>query len=49
MEYMIETKDLNRIFPVTGGEFHALKDITIQIPKKSLTILKGRSGSGKPH
>ena len=47
MEYMIETKDLNRIFPVTGGEFHALKDITVQIPKKSLTILKGRSGSGK--
>ena len=47
MEYMIETKNLNRIFPVTGGEFHALKDITIQIPKKSLTILKGRSGSGK--
>ena len=47
MEYMIETKELNRIFPVTGGEFHALKDITIQIPKKSLTILKGRSGSGK--
>ena len=47
MEYMIETKDLNRIFPVTDGEFHALKDITIQIPKKSLTILKGRSGSGK--
>ena len=30
MEYMIETKKLNRIFPVTGGEFHALKDITIQ-------------------
>lgn len=47
MEYMIETKNLNRIFPVTGGDFHALKDISIQIPKKSLTILKGRSGSGK--
>ena len=47
MEYMLETKQLNRIFPVTGGEFHALKDISIQIPKKSLTILKGRSGSGK--
>ncbi|MCH5272648.1 MAG: ABC transporter ATP-binding protein [Lachnospiraceae bacterium] len=47
MECMIETQKLNRIFPVTGGEFHALKDISIQIPKRSLTILKGRSGSGK--
>ncbi len=47
MDCMIETQNLNRIFPVTGGEFHALKDISIQIPKRSLTILKGRSGSGK--
>ena len=47
MEYMIETKNINRIFPVTGGEFHALKDISISIPKGSLAILKGRSGSGK--
>lgn len=47
MEYMIEAKKINRIFPVTGGEFHALKDISIAIPKGSLAILKGRSGSGK--
>lgn len=47
MEYMIEAKKINRIFPVTGGEFHALKDVSIAIPKKSLAILKGRSGSGK--
>lgn len=47
MDYMIETKNINRYFPVTGGEFHALKDISIAIPKNSLAILKGRSGSGK--
>lgn len=47
MENMIEAKGINRIFPVTGGEFHALKDISIAIPKGSLAILKGRSGSGK--
>lgn len=47
MENMIETRNINRIFPVTGGEFHALKDISLTIPKQSLAILKGRSGSGK--
>lgn len=39
---------INRIFPIANGkDFQALKDINIQVPKKSLTILKGRSGSGK--
>lgn len=39
---------INRIFQVANGkDFRALKDINIKIPKKSLTILKGRSGSGK--
>lgn len=47
MENMLETRNINRIFPVTGGEFHALKDISLTIPKQSLAILKGRSGSGK--
>ena len=30
-----------------GGEFQALKDITAEVPKGALAILKGRSGSGK--
>jgi len=46
-EIMLEAKNINRIFPVTGGEFHALKDISIVVPKRSLCMLKGRSGSGK--
>ena len=45
---IIQTKDINRFFPVAGGkDFHALKDINIEIPRNTLTILKGRSGSGK--
>ncbi|MCH5333929.1 MAG: ABC transporter ATP-binding protein [Agathobacter sp.] len=47
MENIIEIKNVNRIFPVIGGEFQALKDITAEVPKGALAILKGRSGSGK--
>jgi len=47
-EYIIETDLINRYFPVAGGEdFHALKDISIQVPALALSILRGRSGSGK--
>lgn len=44
---MIEINHVDRIFPVPGGEFQALKDINAEIPSGTLTILKGRSGSGK--
>ena len=44
---IIEVSGVNRIFPVPGGEFQALKDINVQIPRGCLAILKGRSGSGK--
>ncbi len=43
----IVVQHVNRIFPVAGGEFQALKDINAEIPKGILTILRGRSGSGK--
>ncbi len=46
-EYVIEVSGVNRIFPIPGGEFQALKDINVKIPKGQLAILKGRSGSGK--
>lgn len=47
MENIIEINKINRIFPVSGGEFQALKDIDAEVPKGALAILKGRSGSGK--
>lgn len=45
--FLIQVKGVDRIFPVPGGEFQALKDINVNIPQGSLAILKGRSGSGK--
>ena len=44
---VIVLENVNRIFPVAGGSFQALKDIKAEIPEGVLTILKGRSGSGK--
>ncbi|MBQ7955631.1 MAG: ABC transporter ATP-binding protein [Lachnospiraceae bacterium] len=43
----IDIQGVNRVFPVAGGEFQALKNINVQIPEGVLTVLKGRSGSGK--
>lgn len=47
MEHIIEVRQVNRIFPVAGGSFQALFDITLGIEEGALTILRGRSGSGK--
>ena len=44
---LIEISGVNRIFPVPGGEFQALKDINAEIQRGTLTVLRGRSGSGK--
>lgn len=44
---MIEVKNVDRIFPVAGGTFQALSDISITIPQGVLAVLRGRSGSGK--
>lgn len=44
---LVEISGINRIFPVPGGEFQALKDINAKIQRGTLTILRGRSGSGK--
>ncbi|MBQ9135749.1 MAG: ABC transporter ATP-binding protein [Lachnospiraceae bacterium] len=47
MSNIIEVKNVNRIFPVAGGTFQALSDITVFVKEGALTVLKGRSGSGK--
>lgn len=47
MENIIEIKQVDRVFPVSSGEFWALKNINAQIPQGQFTILRGRSGSGK--
>lgn len=40
-------RGVKRSFPVSGGEFWALKGVDADIPRGKLTLLKGRSGSGK--
>lgn len=44
---LITVKNVSRVFPVPGGEFRALNDISVEIPEGTFVILKGRSGSGK--
>ena len=44
---LIEISGVNRIFPVPGGEFQALKDINAEIQRGTLTVLRGRFGFGK--
>ena len=45
---MIKVNNLNKVFNQnTKKEFHALKDINIEIQTSSCVILKGVSGSGK--
>ena len=44
---LIETFDVRRGFPVAGGTLWAINGLSMTVEEKSLTILKGRSGSGK--
>ena len=47
MNDIITVKDLNRKFPISGGEIHVLKNISMNVPEKCLAILKARSGTRK--
>ena len=44
---IMKATDIDRIFPVGGLPFYALRGISVSILENQLTILKGKSGSGK--
>ena len=46
-KFLIETIDVKRGFPMGAETFWALKGLTLNVPENKLTILRGRSGSGK--
>ena len=47
MKSMMRAENVSRCFKTQGGDFWALKDVSLEIPQGKLTILRGRSGSGK--
>ena len=47
MKSMMRAVHVSRCFKTQGGDFWALKDVSLEIPQGKLTILRGRSGSGK--
>ena len=47
MGAIIRVEKINRYFKTGAGTVHALKDIDMTIAEGRLTILRGRSGSGK--
>ncbi|MBK9992003.1 MAG: ABC transporter ATP-binding protein [Verrucomicrobia bacterium] len=44
---MLSLKHINRIFPLKGGPFYALRDINLEIIEGEFVSIMGPSGSGK--
>jgi len=43
----VETRALSRTFNVGVEEIHAIRDVSMSVPRGVLALVKGRSGSGK--
>jgi ABC-type lipoprotein export system ATPase subunit len=44
---MIHLRHINRVFPLKGGPFYALRDINLEIKEGDFLSIMGPSGSGK--
>ena len=44
---MVRLKNINRVFPLKGGPFYALRDINLEINEGDFLSIMGPSGSGK--
>ena len=44
---MIRLRHINRVFPLKGGPFYALRDINLEIQEGDFLSIMGPSGSGK--
>jgi putative ABC transport system ATP-binding protein len=44
---MITLRNVNRVYPLKGGPFYALRDINLEIKEGDFLSIMGPSGSGK--
>ena len=46
-EYIIETEDLSKIYRIGPNRVHAIRNLSIRIPRGTFLAIEGSSGSGK--
>jgi lipoprotein-releasing system ATP-binding protein len=47
MSFLLETKDLSKVYRETGGNLEILKNVNFALDNGSIVVLTGASGSGK--
>ncbi|MCL2283032.1 MAG: ABC transporter ATP-binding protein [Fibromonadales bacterium] len=47
MLYLLETRELSKVYTETGGELEILKNVNFWLTEGSIAVLTGASGSGK--